>query len=105
MPGMGALGVHYVKAHRCSVVLQSTWDSTHNSPPTLFGQNFQRTGADNRYGLPAFYSLHAWIWKDNPSGTFSLWNPRVHSDAHTHAEDPDVRRSITSSNVIGHRLP
>jgi len=23
----------------------------------------------------AFYSLHAWIWKDNPSGMFSMWNP------------------------------
>ena len=31
----------------------------------------------NRFGLPAFYSLHAWIWKHNPSGTFSMWNPNV----------------------------
>ncbi len=31
----------------------------------------------NRFGLPAFYSLHAWIWKHNPSGTFEPWNPQV----------------------------
>jgi hypothetical protein len=31
----------------------------------------------NRYGLPAFHALHAWIWKFNPSGTFAMWNPRV----------------------------
>src|SRR5437867_709912 len=45
------------------VVFQSTWDATHSSAPTLFGaQKFMLTPADNRYGLPAFYSLHAWIW-------------------------------------------
>ena len=32
----------------------------------------------NRYGLPAFYSLHAWIWKHNPAGPFEMWNPDVH---------------------------
>ncbi len=26
---------------------------------------------------PAFYLTHAWIWKDNPSGMFSDWNPDV----------------------------
>jgi hypothetical protein len=31
--------------------------------------------ADNRFGLPPFYQLHAWVWQDNPSGMFSMWNP------------------------------
>jgi hypothetical protein len=31
----------------------------------------------NRFGLPAFYSLHAWVWKHNPAGTFAMWNPNV----------------------------
>lgn len=35
------------------------------------------TSAENRYGLPAFYSLHAWVWKANPSGDFAMWNPEV----------------------------
>ncbi len=35
------------------------------------------TAPSTRYGLPPFYELHAWIWKRNPSGTFSDWNPRV----------------------------
>jgi hypothetical protein len=34
-------------------------------------------GAPNRYGLPAFYELHVWAWKTNPSGMFADWNPRV----------------------------
>ena len=29
------------------------------------------------YRLPAFYSLHAWIWKHNRAGTFAMWNPQV----------------------------
>ena len=31
----------------------------------------------NRYGLPAFYALHEWAWKHNPSGMFEDYNPRV----------------------------
>ncbi|HEX6817201.1 MAG TPA: hypothetical protein VF120_02420 [Ktedonobacterales bacterium] len=60
------------------IAFKQAWDATHNSPPTLFGQQFMLTTAPNRFGLPAFYSLHAWVWKQNPSGTFSMWNPEVH---------------------------
>ena len=59
------------------LILKDEWDATHSGPPALFGQDFMQTDAPNRFGLPAFYSLHAWIWKFNPSGIFSMWNPRV----------------------------
>jgi hypothetical protein len=26
---------------------------------------------------PAFYLMHAWVWKPNPAGMFADWNPRV----------------------------
>ena len=26
---------------------------------------------------PAFYLMHAWVWKDNPAGMFADWNPDV----------------------------
>jgi hypothetical protein len=26
---------------------------------------------------PAFYLMHAWVWKDNPKGMFEDWNPDV----------------------------
>ena len=29
----------------------------------------------NRFGLPAFFSLHAWVWDDNPAGTFTDVEP------------------------------
>jgi hypothetical protein len=59
------------------VVFQSAWDASHASPPSLFGQEFGLVPAGNRYGLPPFYELHAWIWKHNPSGMFYEWNPTV----------------------------
>jgi hypothetical protein len=63
------------------VVLRKAWRSVHRQgapPPRLFGQRFNLTRAGNRFGLPAFYSLHAWIWRHNPEGTFAMWNPKVH---------------------------
>lgn len=60
------------------IAFQAAWDATHANPPMLFGQEFMLTLAPNRFGIPAFYSLHAWIWKHNPSGMFSMWNPTVH---------------------------
>ena len=59
------------------VVFQDAWDATHSSPPSLFGHRFGLVGSPNRYGLPPFYELHAWVWKHNPSGTFFEWNPKV----------------------------
>lgn len=62
------------------VVFESDWQGP---PPTLFGEDFHRMpGAgevepQNRYLLPAFYELHAWVRKHNPSGTFEDWNPEV----------------------------
>jgi hypothetical protein len=59
------------------VVIRADWDATHASPPALFGQTFELVPAGNRYGLPDFYELHAWLWKNNPAGMFEDWNPTV----------------------------
>jgi len=60
------------------VVFQEDWDATHSSPPSLFGREFDLTPFPNRFGLPAFYSLHAWVWEPNSAGLLQPWNPRVH---------------------------
>jgi len=44
------------------------------APPVLFGQPFQQVDAFQLWGL------HAWVWRDNPSGIFASWNPRVNCD-------------------------
>jgi hypothetical protein len=50
-------------------------------PAALEGHLFNYVGSPNRYGLPEFYELHVWAWKENPKGTFADWNPRVSCDA------------------------
>jgi hypothetical protein len=116
MPGMGAMGVHYVNGDLVGdgkidalhpeamvyeplgggklrlvaaeyVVFQKDWNAKHHGRPVLFGKKFDPTPEGNRYGLPAFYSLHVWLWKNNPAGTLKMWNPRVscgHSDHSGH---------------------
>lgn len=62
------------------IVDAAQWNAAHPQPPVLEGQVFNYVGAPNRYGLSAFYELHVWAWKDNPSGTFADWNPQVSCD-------------------------
>jgi hypothetical protein len=106
MPGMGGMGVHWASGALVAdkkiqathpeamvyapqkdgtlrlaaveyVVLKADWDATHHRPPSLFGHAFNLTTAPNRFGLPAYYSLHAWVWQRNPAGRFEMWNPNV----------------------------
>jgi hypothetical protein len=63
------------------LVLAADWDKTHSNAPELDGQLFHFFEAPNRFGLPPFYTLHVWAWKDNPNGTFTNWNPSVSCDA------------------------
>jgi hypothetical protein len=104
-PGVGAMGIHYLDGallddavaadapevlvyepdrhgslHLVALeylVFQDAWDASHSSPPSLFGQRFSLTGTPNRYGVPPYYSLHAWLWRHNPADMFAMWNPGV----------------------------
>jgi hypothetical protein len=60
------------------VVFADAW--TGEEPPMLFGKMFMFTPSPNRYEIPAFYSLHAWVWKHNPAGKFKPFNRRVSCD-------------------------
>jgi hypothetical protein len=59
------------------LVIAEQWHASNEGPPVLMGQHFHYVGSPNRYGLPAFYELHVWAWRDNPHGTFVDWNPAV----------------------------
>lgn len=106
-PGVGGMGVHYVNGNLIGdpqeragapealvyepeangrlrlvaveyVVFKADWEAAGNTaPPTLFGQQFELLDSPNRFGLPPFYELHAWVWKHNSRGTFDDWNPQV----------------------------
>ena len=104
--GLGAMGQHYVKGAVVGdlefdlsqpevlvyeplqngqqrlvavefVVFKEPWDAVNASPPMLFGQELQPVLAPNRYGVPSFYQIHVWLWKNNPAGIFNDWNTRV----------------------------
>jgi hypothetical protein len=62
------------------LVFADTWNATHQGPPELMGQLFHLFETPNRFGLPAFYTLHVWAWKDNPTGTFVNWHTNVSCD-------------------------
>jgi len=60
------------------LVLADMWNAQHpEGPPQLMGQLFHYFESPNRFGLPAFYTLHVWAWKDNPNGAFVNWHPKV----------------------------
>lgn len=111
-PDAGAMGLHYVNmslvgagvldATRPQIViyeplpngrrrligadyllLAEAWDAKNAGPPQLMGQLFHLFEAPNRFGLPPFYTLHVWAWKDSPTGTFVNWNHDVSCDAYT----------------------
>jgi hypothetical protein len=105
-PDSGAMGLHYVNGdlvnrgeldptHPQIVIYEPTpngglrligadfllladaWDKKKQGPPELMGQLFHYWETPNRFGLPAFYTLHVWAWKDNPNGAFVNWHPKV----------------------------
>ena len=39
-----------------------------NEVPVLDGHLLHYVGAPNRYGIPAFYEIHVWAWRNNPDG-------------------------------------
>jgi hypothetical protein len=98
----GAMGIHYVNGALIddpkidmskpeavmyepkpdgSLELVAVEYITHEGPAALEGQLFSFVGAPNRYGLPAFYELHVWAWRANPTGTFADMNPNVSCEA------------------------
>jgi hypothetical protein len=104
-PGVGVMGIHYVNGLALGdavldpakpealvyqplpngqlrlvaveyIVFQGAWLEAGNAVgPSLFGQPLKLIPMGNRYGLPPFYEIHAWIWQENPAGMFKDWNP------------------------------
>lgn len=122
-PGEGAMGLHYINGDLVGdtvvdsttpealvyipradgslrlvaleyVVFAEAWDAANTVPPQVLGHEMHLISEPNRYELPAFYELHAWVWKDNPSGTFYEWNPDVSCD-------PSMPDTSVSAGPVG----
>ena len=91
--GVGAMGYHYAKqeliddktqAHKPEVLVYMPDEdgryklvavefiSTAAKRPSIAGINFEKGP------FPGSYALHAWVWRDNPDGTFAAYNPDLH---------------------------
>jgi hypothetical protein len=69
------------------LVLADAWNAKHANTPEMMGQLFHLFEAPNRFGLPAFYTLHVWAWKESPTGTFVNWHQNVSCDAFSGKQD------------------
>jgi len=63
------------------LVLADAWNAKKVGPPQIMGQLMHLFESPNRFGLPAFYTLHVWAWKKNPTGSFVNWHSNVSCDA------------------------
>jgi hypothetical protein len=59
------------------LVFAADWHASNTATPELGGQLMHLIESPNRYGLPAFYTLHVWAWKPNPTGAFVNWHSDV----------------------------
>ena len=65
------------------LVLADQWNAKHSATPEMMGQLFHYFEAPNRFGLPAFYTLHVWAWKESPTGAFVNWHQNVSCSAYS----------------------
>jgi hypothetical protein len=101
-PNLGGMGFHYAKSDAFDGVIDPTapkallYEPESNGRLRLVAVEFivpysiaPREGAAPRVFDQDFvhnddfqiWMLHAWIFKDNPSGIFASWNPNVNCDA------------------------
>ena len=59
------------------LVFAAEWHAKNAATPQIMGQLMHLIPSPNRYGLPAFYTLHVWAWKESPTGPFVNWHPNV----------------------------
>lgn len=96
VPQLGAMGIHYINIQRImnpnvdasqpEVLLYMPDENGHlrlvgleyvvpkllaNTPPTLFGQEYEDDAMRNQW------ALHVWAWRNNPSGMFAPFNPKL----------------------------
>ena len=69
------------------LVLADAWNAKHAAPPEMKGQLFHLFESPNRFGLPTFYTLHVWAWKDSPTGAFVNWHQDVSCNAFAGKQD------------------
>ena len=71
-----------------NLVFESAWHQKSKAPPTFHGRTWPRlrddprTKLDEAHGWEPHYEQHLWVFRDNPNGAYSPFNPRVTCDHH-----------------------
>lgn len=97
VPGLGGMGIHWVNPNLVDgvfdplkpeavlyapgpdgnlrlVALEYVVLNTGQAAPVFGSQPFDVNGVP---GLPPHWSLHVWLYEDNPSGSFAPFNPNI----------------------------
>ena len=108
-----------------NLVFKKPWEANGNSKPPAFRGNayllladYAATPLDEAHNFEPHYELHAWVFRDNPLGTFAPFNPNVtcrHQKApvaqmshaagpaqatQVRAIDPDEARTLVASGAL-----
>ena len=91
-----------------NLVFKKAWEAAGNrQPPSFHGtpylllENDPSTPLDEAHNYEPHYELHAWVFRDNPLGTFAPFNPNVTCQHHrpattkmTHATAPAQSQQV-----------
>jgi hypothetical protein len=103
LPGVGAMGIHYLNPQLASdltvtatqpevllymptenglkLVAVEYFEAAVGQPtPSVLGRNFDGPMPGHNENMPTHYDLHLWVWKNNPAGVATAWNPALSCD-------------------------
>lgn len=66
-----------------NLVFAASWHAISDAPPTFHGRPYPllkddpRTEMDEAHGWEPHYEQHLWVFRDNPNGAYSPFNPKV----------------------------
>jgi hypothetical protein len=74
-----------------NLVFAEAWHAKNDEPPSSFAHQWVHmiddpaTEVDEAHGFQPHYELHAWVFRANPNGLFTPFNPNVTCEHHTGA--------------------
>jgi hypothetical protein len=66
-----------------NLVFAAAWHAKSDAPPTFHGRTYPllkddpRTQVDEAHGWEPHFEQHLWVFRDNPNGAYSPFNPKV----------------------------
>jgi len=71
-----------------NLTFAAAWHSNSKAPPTFHGRTYPllkddpATEVDEAHGWEPHYEQHLWVFRDNPNGAYSPFNPKVTCQHH-----------------------